>query len=96
MIIEKVMLKKHLRAGDREYNVGIYPNPSNDPIPEDILAEIHREDVVEVLESSQPPSPEASSSAGERSVWEREAKSKPEEQPSAGSEPVVRRARRAR
>lgn len=90
MKIEKVMLKKHLKAGPREYTVGIY----SDPIPEDILGELHRRDVVEILEQSesQPPLPPVS--ASKKSVWDKTSEKKPGPKKPPKEKAPLRRARR--
>lgn len=89
MSIEKVLLKRHLMAGEKQFPVGIYPNPVVNFIPDEILGELHRGDVVEILEESQPsPSPETK---GKKSVWEN---TKPSD--SSVDKPAGRRARKVK
>lgn len=84
MKIEKLLLKKHLKAGAKEYPMGEYPNPVYTVIPDDILAESHRRDVVEIIEMSQPPLPPVSSvqEVEKASVWKKQ-------EPEVKEEPLV-------
>jgi len=91
MHIEKLLLKKHLKAGSKEYTVGVYTAP----IPEDILTEVYRGDVVDVLEYSKHQSPPPPVSDEDLSVWDAavETTLPAEEKPPKQEEPL-RRARR--
>jgi hypothetical protein len=94
-MIEKLVLKKHLKCGNREFCVGTYTHP----IPEEILSEVKRGDLIEILQSQSSPPPITTIKP---SVW---ANNKPKEdivkketkpKESKPKEPVVRRARRAK